>query len=69
VNVDDGAIGDAANPVEPVAALTFNLRRSFPLTPKHEIRSEYGGSAARQQRIETKGKHILGGAQEQALCL
>src|SRR5438105_4505822 len=59
LHVDHSAVGDAANLVQPVAALTFNFNRSFLFAAKHEISGQHGPESARKKCVETKRKHNL----------
>ena|SRR6266498_321910 len=69
LHIDDGAVRDAANLVEPIAALTLDLGSGLLFAAKHPVGGKYGSSAGGQQGIKAKGKHIVGGAEEQALFL
>lgn len=67
LDIDHCSIRYSADLIEPGTTFALNVRRAFLFAAEEEIRSEYGSSAAREKGIETKGEHIVGVAQEQAL--
>jgi len=67
LDIDHRSVCDSANLIEPCATLALNVCRALFLAAKEQICGKYGSSAARKKGIETKGKHIVGVAQEQAL--
>src|SRR4051812_43770787 len=57
LNIDHGAISDAANLVQPVAALMLDLSRAFFPAAKHQISSARSTRSAHNQGVKTKRKH------------
>jgi len=74
LHVDDGAVGDAANAIEPGAALAFEICRALGLAPQKRICA--GGNCAaynynriEAERIHTEGERRMGGELPMAFSL
>src|SRR3954471_21280160 len=59
LNIDHGSISDAANLIQPVAALMLNLSRAFFLAAKHQVSSARSARSAHNQGVKTKRKHKI----------
>ena len=57
LNINDGTVGDAADLVEPLAPVEFDLSRAFLASAKHQVCDERSTRAARKQGVKTKGEH------------
>jgi len=54
LHIDDGAVGDASGPLQPGAALAFQVVQSLRLAPKKRVRAQQGRAPGRNQPIKSK---------------
>src|ERR1700751_2891626 len=62
LNIDYGAVSNAANLIQPIAALALDLCRAFLSAAKHQVSSARSTRSAHNQGVKTKRKHKVFGS-------